>query len=103
MTVVNCADELTEKFSTYIEKNHKGADKAVSNKELEIIFGVKGRMIRKIVNSLRCNEIPICSDAIGYYWGETPQEICATIAQLNSRVQKIANARDGLVKYLERI
>lgn len=103
MIDTNIVDQITEQFCTYIEKNHKGANKAVSNKELETVFGIKGRMIRKIVNSLRCNEIPICSDAVGYYWGETLQEKRATIAQLNSRIRKISSARDGLINYLQKL
>ena len=58
---------------------------------------MKGTEIRRIVNSLRCKGEPICSDLDGYYYANNQLEIKATIAQLSSRIQKIAQARDGLL------
>ncbi len=58
---------------------------------------MKGTEIRRIVNSLRCKGEPICSDLDGYYYADNQLEINATIAQLSSRIQKIAQARDGLL------
>lgn len=58
---------------------------------------MKGTEIRRIVNSLRCKGEPICSDLDGYYYADNQLEIKATIAQLSSRIQKIAQARDGLL------
>ena len=58
---------------------------------------MKGTEIRRIVNSLRCKGEPISSDLDGYYYADNQLEIKATIAQLSSRIQKIAQARDGLL------
>ena len=58
---------------------------------------MKGTEIRRIVNSLRGKGEPICSDLDGYYYADNQLEINATIAQLSSRIQKIAQARDGLL------
>ena len=40
---------------------------------------------------------PAPSDLDGYYYADNQHEINATIAQLSSRIQKIAQARDGLL------
>ena len=88
----NIEDALCE----YLKKYCLGSSRKVYSRNLETIFHVKGTEIRKMVNSLRCKEAPICSDAEGYYWAETKQELEETIFQLNSRIDKIAKARDGL-------
>ena len=44
---------------------------------------------------------PICSDYYGYYYAANQLEINATIAQLNSRIRSIADARDGLLNHTE--
>ena len=72
-------------------------DNPVSSKMLETVFHVKGTEIRRMVNSLRCKGEPICSDLDGYYYADNQHEINATIAQLSSRIHKIAQARDGLL------
>ena len=88
---------IEEAFCEYLAKNFRGAANPVSSKTLETIFHVKGTEIRRIVNSLRCKGEPICSDLDGYYYANNQLEIKATIAQLSSRIQKIAQARDGLL------
>ena len=85
----------------YLKMHHKGVNKTVSSKKLEIVFSVTGAEIRRAVNALRCSCQPICSDTSGYYFGETTQEIMATVSQLNSRVQKIAMALDGLISSIK--
>jgi len=77
-------------------KNHRGRKHAVSSKTLEAVFHIKGRAIRKAVNALRSNGIPVCSDENGYYYAVSQAEINATVAQLDSRIEKISTARNGL-------
>ena len=88
---------IEEAFCEYLAKNFRGANNPVSSKTLETVFHVKGTEIRKMVNSLRCKGEPICSDLDGYYYADNQHEINATIAQLSSRIHKIAQARDGLL------
>ena len=83
---------IEEAFCEYLSKYYRG-----SSKTLEAVFHVKGSEIRRIVNSLRSKGEPICSDYDGYFYADNQHEINATIAQLTSRIQKIAKARDGLV------
>lgn len=91
---------IKECLCDYLERYHQGAEKAISSKELENIFGIRGRLIRKEVNSLRCEGKPLCSDAMGYFYGRTSHELSATISQLDSRIYRISQARDGLNNYL---
>ena len=85
----------------YLEQSHKGEAAAISSTELERIFHVKGTIIRMVVNTLRCESKPICSNAQGYFYAATRGEIQETIAQLTSRIHKISKARDGLLNYLD--
>ena len=85
----------------YLEQSHKGEGAAISSKELERILHVKGTVIRKLVNILRSESKPICSNAMGYFYAANEQELQETIGQLSSRVLMITKARDGLVIYLE--
>lgn len=85
----------------YLKRNHTGREKAASSKELEAAFNIKGAEVRKVVNSLRCAGAPVCSDTVGYYYAASQEEVNATIAQLNGRITKISNARNGLLSSLE--
>jgi prefoldin subunit 5 len=40
----------------------------------------------------------MCSDADGYYYADSIGDIDETIAQLNSRITKISNAKNGLLQ-----
>ena len=57
-----------EKFLRYLKRSHTGEGKAVQSKCLEIQFQMSGLKIRDIVNTLRCEGHPICSDDGGYYY-----------------------------------
>lgn len=82
----------------YLERYHMGESQAASSKKLEAAFRVKGSDLRKIINNLRSQSQPICSNAFGYFYAATQEEINATVSQLNSRISHIAKARDGLRK-----
>ncbi|WMJ22884.1 hypothetical protein RBG61_12950 [Paludicola sp. MB14-C6] len=58
---------------------------------------ISGKRIREIVNKLRCDGFPICSDMYGYYYASNQDEMNGTIAQLNSRITKLSNAKNGLL------
>ena len=88
--------DLETELCQLLKERHRGADKPISSKALESIFGVKGTEIRRTVNRLRCKGEPVCSDVDGYFYAAEQSEIDATIAQLTSRIRKIADARDGL-------
>ena len=85
----------------HLEQAHKGEKEVVSSRQLENFFHLKGSELRRLVNILRCEGKPICSNAMGYFYAATQQELQETISQLTSRIQMIAKARDGLMKYLD--
>jgi transcription initiation factor IIE alpha subunit len=80
----------------YLRDKHTGADKSVRSEVIECIFGINGAALRQIVNKLRCDGHPICSDANGYYYAINSREINDTIRQLLGRTEKIVQAVSGL-------
>ena len=93
--------EFEERFICHLQNCHTGGQKAASSKQLEAVFHVKGRELRQLVNKLRSDGCPICSDSGGYYYPASLSEVKATAAQLNSRIIKIAKARAGLMRYIK--
>jgi len=86
----------------HLKKYHSGQENAVSSRELETTFHIKGRDLRRTVNRLRCGGYPICSDKTGYFYAVRQSEVKATIAQLTGRISKIAAAKNGLLKSQEK-
>lgn len=81
----------------YLKKHHTGKDKAIYSRELERIFSLDGRTLRRKISSLRQDGFPICSDETGYYYAETQAEINETVCRLNALVLRISNARTGML------
>ena len=81
----------------YLRRNHMGKDKAIHSKELEELFLLDGRTVRRKISSLRQDGFPICSDETGYYYVDSQNEINHTVCRLNELVTKISNARTGLL------
>ena len=46
----------------YLRKNHIGKENAIHSKELEKLFLLDGRNIRRKISALRQDGFPICSD-----------------------------------------
>lgn len=86
----------------YLKKKCIGRQNAVSSPALEALFRVGGGKLRRAINQLRCEGHPICSGDEGYFYAETEAELTATIRQLQSRISKIAGAKNGLVRASER-
>ena len=57
----------------YLRKNHVGKEKAIHSKELEKLFMLDGRNIRRKISSLRQDGFPICSDESGYSSLKSPR------------------------------
>lgn len=87
-----------EEFEIFM-REHKGKQNAVTSKEIEAVFGCKGAEVRSMVNELRCRSVPICSCNRGYYFAQTQGDVDRTVAHLNGRIQKIREARDGLMEF----
>ena len=89
--------EKQKEFLEHLKQNHTGRDKAVCSKELERLFSLNGRTIRRIISSLRQDGNPICSSGKGYYFARTQDEINETVSRLNGLVTGVSNARTGLL------
>ena len=76
----------------------KGEDNRITASEINRLTNLASSDIRQIVNKSRANFVPIASDSRGYYIAETPEELDHTIAQINSRIHKMIQAREGLKK-----
>ena len=86
-----------EEILNYLKVSHRGEEQAVSSKELEQLFSLEGRSVRRIISALRQEGHPICSSQKGYYYAASHQEINETIARLNEFVTGISNSRTGLL------
>lgn len=81
----------------YLKKYHTGGERAVYSRELQRLFSIDGRGLRRKINSLRQDGYPICSDERGYYYADSQDEINGTVCRLNQMVTKVSNARTGLL------
>ena len=81
----------------YLKKYHTGGERAVYSRELQRLFSIDGRGLRRKINSLRQEGYPICSDERGYYYADSQDEINGTVCRLNQMVTKVSNARTGLL------
>lgn len=75
-----------------------GESNRITSAEISQLTNISGATIRQIVNKSRANFIPIASDENGYFIAESPDELDHTIAQINSRIHKMIQAREGLKK-----
>ena len=67
----------------YLRQNHIGKENAIHSKELEKLFMLDGRNIRRKISALRQDGFPICSDETGYYYADNQKEINHTVCRLN--------------------
>ncbi len=81
----------------YLYKYHRGKSKAIYSKEIESIFCIGGRSLRRIISLLRQDGYPICSDETGYYYAKTQKEINETVGRLSGLSHKISVARNGML------
>lgn len=80
----------------YLRNNHNSRKTAALSKQLEAVFSCKGSELRKCINRLRSDGIPICSSVDGYFYSDSPQDISRTINQLHGRIVKIEQALHGM-------
>lgn len=88
-------------IADYLKTFCMGEQAAVTSRTLEKTFRIRGPDLRRRINRLRGNGVPICSFDSGYYYAETEEELQRTVRQLRSRIKKIAQAERGLTKALE--
>lgn len=81
----------------YLKEHHTGSSKSIHSRELQRMFQIDGRNLRRKINRLRQEGVPICSDNTGYFYAETEKEVRDTVFRLNELSTKICKAKDGLI------
>ena len=76
----------------------KGEGKRITASDIKNLTKIEGSAFRAMVNEARANFTPIGSDSNGYFMATKPEELDHTIAQINSRIHKMIQAREGLKK-----
>ena len=86
-----------ETVALYLENGFKGRRNVISSRELERVLGISGNELRRRVNRLRQDTVPIAADQRGYF-AETAAEVYDTIRGL----QKMRSGLDAAISGLER-
>ena len=81
----------------YLRKYHTGKGTAVHSAELERLFSLDDRAVRRKISALRKEGCPICSGDMGYYYAENQKEINSTVGRLNDLMTGVSDARTGLM------
>ena len=80
-----------ETIARYLEEGYKGRKNAISSHALEKALGLSGNELRKKINRLRCDSIPISACRGGYFYAETAAE-----AEVYDTIRSLEKMRDGL-------
>ena len=89
-----------ETIARYLEEGYKGRKNAISSRTLEKALGLSGNELRKKINRLRCDSIPISACRGGYFYAETA-EVYDTIRSLEKMRDGLNAAIAGLVRSLD--
>ena len=81
----------------YLKKCHMGEENAIHSRELEALFSLTGRALRRFVSELRKEEIPICSGKCGYYYARTQAEIKRCAGMLGDFADGVSSTRMSLL------
>lgn len=81
----------------YLKKYTPEKKKLFRAQSWSSFFPLNGRNLRRKINRLRQDGVPICSDRSGYYFASNQEEVNATVFRLTGLVTKISNARTGLL------
>ncbi len=85
----------------YLKGACSGRRYTVKGAELEQVLHLSGTDLRKLVNRLCQDGVPICSSRNGYFYARTAGEIYTTILQLQAMVRGLEAAIRGLESALE--
>lgn len=87
-----------ETIARYLEIGCKGRANVISSRELERALSISGNELRRRINRLRRDTVPIAADQRGYYYAETAAEVYDTIRSM----QKMRGGLDAAIAELER-
>ena len=90
-----------ETLKTHLLTGCRGDGRAVSAATLRQSLHVSENELRKQVNRLRREAVPIANSAAGYFYAETAGEVYATIRHLRKMREGLDGAIAGLEQALE--
>lgn len=88
--------DLMEMVEEYLYEKGMGEENAVKSRELEILFNIKSREVREIINIARRNQTPIGSGGKGYYICKDKRELRKVVNSMYKRMEGILGALEGL-------
>ena len=91
-----------EQLCGYLAENCLGRRGTICGRELAGKMGVSENELRRRVNHLRQQGVPIASSQAGYFYAATAGEVYATIRSLRGMAKGLEVAIAGLEKALER-
>ena len=86
-----------ESIRSHLRTHCLGRKRAASSLSLETTLEISGNKLRKQVNALRREGVPIASSGEGYFYAETAAEVYGTIRSL----QKMRRGLDAAIAGLE--
>lgn len=86
----------------YLDTNCAGKKNVIPSQRLEQELHMSGNEIRKQINALRREAIPIASNGRGYFYAENAAEVYATIRSLQKMRRGLDAAIAGLEQALEK-
>ena len=90
-----------EQLCGYLAENCLGRRGTIGGRELAGKMGVSENELRRRVNRLRQQGVPIASSQTGYFYAATAGEVYATIRSLRGMAKGLEVAITGLEKGLE--
>ena len=91
-----------EKVYGYLCAYCIGRKRVASSQTLEKTLNMSGNELRKQINALRREAIPIASNSEGYFYAENAADLYATIRSLQKMRRGLDSAIEGLEKALEK-
>ena len=91
-----------EKVYGYLCAYCVGRKRVTSSQALEKVLDMSGNELRKQINALRREAIPIASNSEGYFYAENAADIYVTIRSLQKMRGGLDATIEGLEKALEK-
>lgn len=83
-------------IEAYLRTNCKGRKRIVTAGTLCKVLNISDNELRKQINRLRRENVPIASSRDGYYYAETAADVYSTIKSLEKMRRGLDAAIDGL-------
>ena len=77
---------LKDRLLAFLQATCSGRKNRMSGARLAKVFGISVTALRKLINQLRREHHPICSDRYGYFYAVTASEVYGTISHLYGNV-----------------